>query len=194
MSRKSSFSKPDVLDRLTDAFITHGYGGTSLALLQEATGLGRQSLYNTFGDKQSMYLEALACATRRSAHAAALMRAAPNGRAALRDYFGAIVAYCSSTDATLRNCIGTSGLLEALDEASIAQTLAELWRANFAFLQLAVERGQRDGSIANPAPPGELTEVICALVSGLRVAGRVGRSRAQMDRLVMHTLGILDMA
>jgi TetR/AcrR family transcriptional regulator, transcriptional repressor for nem operon len=45
-----------VLDRLTNAFSTYGYGGTSMALLQEATGLGKQSLYNTFGDKQAMYL------------------------------------------------------------------------------------------------------------------------------------------
>jgi TetR/AcrR family transcriptional repressor of nem operon len=59
MPRERCFSEPEVLDRLTDVFSTHGYAGTSLALLQEATGLGKQSLYNTFGDKQSMYLQAI---------------------------------------------------------------------------------------------------------------------------------------
>jgi TetR/AcrR family transcriptional repressor of nem operon len=61
-------------------------------------------------------------------------------------------------------------------------------------LRSVVERGQRDGSIANQAPSAELAELLIALISGLRVAARAGRSRAQMERLVALTVGVLDMA
>ena len=193
MPRERCFSEPEVLDRLTDVFSTHGYAGTSLALLQEATGLGKQSLYNTFGDKQSMYLQAVDCAVQRAARIAAAMQAAGDGRAALVLYFDALVQGCASADPAQKSCIVTSGLLEGVDEAPVNWALTSRWHATHELLRSAVERGQRDGSIANRAPSAELAELLIALSSGLRVAARAGRSRAQMERLVALTLGVLDM-
>lgn len=194
MSRERSFSEPEALDRLTDAFSTHGYGGASLALLQQATGLGKQSLYNTFGDKQAMYLQAIDCAVQRAEHSIAAMQAAPNGRGALALHFDTLVRSCASSDPAQRNCIVTSGLLEDLGEAPLVWELTSRWQATHELLSATVERGQRDGSIANAAPSAELAEVLIALISGLRVAARAGRSQAQMERLVALALGILDMA
>jgi TetR/AcrR family transcriptional repressor of nem operon len=194
MPRERDFSEPEVLDRLTAVFSTHGYAGTSLALLQEATGLGKQSLYNTFGDKQSMYLQAIDCAVQRAAGVAAAMQAAKDGRAALVLYFDFIVQSCASADPAQKNCIVTSGLLEGLGEAPLSWELTHRWQATHELLRSAAERGQRDGSIASPAPSAELAELLIALTSGLRVAARAGRSRAQMERLVSLALGVLDLA
>jgi TetR/AcrR family transcriptional regulator, transcriptional repressor for nem operon len=194
MPRERSFSEPNVLDRLTDAFTTHGYVGTSMALLQEATGLGKQSLYNTFGDKQAMYLKAIDCAVQRFVQGAAAMDAAADGRAAVAVYFDILVRNCASDDPAQQHCIVTSGLLEGVDEAPLNWALTSRWKATHELLRVAVERGQRDGSIANPAPSAELAEVLMTLTSGLRVAARAGRTRSQMERLVALTLGVLDHA
>ena len=192
MARERCFSEPEVLDRLTDAFSTHGYSGTSLALLQEATGLGKQSLYNAFGDKQSMYLQAIDRAAARYAGGVAAMQAAADGRTALALYFDTIVQKCTSTDPAQQNCLVTSGLLEGLDEPPLNWALTSRWQDTHELLRATVERGQRDGSIANPAPSAELAELLIALTSGLRVAARAGRSQRQMERLVALTLGVLD--
>jgi TetR/AcrR family transcriptional regulator, transcriptional repressor for nem operon len=194
MSRERGFSEPEALNRLTDVFSAHGYASTSLALLQEATGLGKQSLYNTFGDKQSMYLQAIDCAVQRAAHRVAAMQAAENGRAALALYFDALVQSCASADPADKSCIVTSGLLEGVDEAPLALALTSRWHATHELLRSTLERGQRDGSIANQAPSAELAELLVALVGGLRVAARAGRSRMQMERLVALALAVLDMA
>jgi TetR/AcrR family transcriptional repressor of nem operon len=192
MPRERSFSEPDVLDRLTDVFSTHGYAGTSLALLEEATGLGKQSLYNTFGGKQAMYLQAITCAVQRGARVAAAMRAAPDGRAALASFFDAMVEDCAGADVAQRSCIVTSGLLEGSDDSTLTLALTGRWHATHEALRSEVERGQRDGSIASTAPSAELAEMLVALISGLRVAARVGRNRHQMQRLAAMTLGVLD--
>lgn len=192
MPRERRFSEPAVLDRVTDVFSVHGYTGTSLALLQEATGLGKQSLYNTFGDKQAMYLQAIDCAVQRAAHVAAAMQAAPDGRSALALHFDALIQGCTSDDPAQRSCIVTGGLLEGLDDAPLAWALTNRWQATHELLRSTVERGQRDGSIANPAASAELAELLIAMVSGLRVAARAGRSKAQMEQLVALTLGVLD--
>lgn len=194
MPRERAFSEAEVLDRLTDVFSTHGYTGTSLALLQEATGLGKQSLYNTFGDKQAMYLQAIDCAARRAARMTAGMQAAPDGRAALQCFFDALVQGCASDEPAQQACIVTGGLLEGLDEAPLAWALTSRWQATHELLRATVERGQRDGSIASAAPSADLAELLIALVSGLRVAARAGRSRAQMQRLVVTAFQVVDRA
>ncbi|EGJ08734.1 TetR/AcrR family transcriptional regulator [Rubrivivax benzoatilyticus] len=194
MPRERCFSEAEVLERLTDVFAAHGYTGTSLALLQQATGLGKQSLYNAFGDKQAMYLQAIDCATRRAAHVAAAMQGASDGRAALQAFFAAMLDDCASPDPGRKSCIVTTGLVEGLDEAPLAWALTSRWQATHELLRASVERGQRDGSVANQAPSADLAELLAALVSGLRVAARAGRSRQQMERLAALTLGVLDRA
>lgn len=194
MPRERRFSEPEVLERLTDVFSTHGYASTSVALLQEATGLGKQSLYNTFGDKQAMYLQAIDCAVQRGAHMVAAVEAAATGRAAVELYFQSIVASCASENPVDKHCIVTSGLLEGIAEAPLAWALTHRWQATHELLRAAVERGQRDGSIANPTPSAELAELLIAVTSGLRVAAQAGRSSAQMQRSVALALAVLDMA
>lgn len=194
MPRERRFSELEVLDRLTDVFSTHGYAGTSLALLEEASGLGKQSLYNTFGDKQAMYLQAIDCAVKRGAHVTAAMQGAADGRAALGFYFDSLIDGCTSDDPAQRHCIVTGGLLEGPAEPALAWELTSRWQGTHELLRTTVERGQRDGSIINTAPSAELAELLIAVVSGLRVAARAGRSRAQMERLVALSLGVLDSA
>ncbi|WP_416761810.1 TetR/AcrR family transcriptional regulator [Roseateles sp. So40a] len=192
MPRERRFSEPEVLERLTDVFSTHGYASTSLALLQEATGLGKQSLYNTFGDKQSMYLQAIDCAVQRSAQTVAAVQAAASGRAAVVAYFDALVASCTSANPVDKHCIVTSGLLEGIAEAPLAWALTTRWQSTHELLRAAVERGQRDGSIVSAIPSAELAELLIALTSGLRVAAQAGRSGDQMQRSVALALSVLD--
>src|SRR4051812_19913671 len=59
MARSKSFDEEAVLDQAVQLFQERGYEGTSLADLEAHLGLGRQSLYNSFGDKQTLFLKAL---------------------------------------------------------------------------------------------------------------------------------------
>jgi TetR/AcrR family transcriptional repressor of nem operon len=59
MGRPKSFDESAVLEQAVELFRARGYDGTSLADLESHLGIGRQSLYNTFGDKQALFLKAL---------------------------------------------------------------------------------------------------------------------------------------
>src|ERR1700756_939476 len=51
----------EILSQLAEVFRAHGYEGTTLSLITEATGLGKGSLYHLFpGGKQQMAAEVLA--------------------------------------------------------------------------------------------------------------------------------------
>ena len=59
MPRPPTFSAELVLDRAMLLFWTQGYAGTSMQDLVDGTELLRGSLYHTFGDKRSLYIQTL---------------------------------------------------------------------------------------------------------------------------------------
>src|SRR5258708_29437667 len=59
MSRPKEFDRTMALKAAITVFSDHGYEGTSTDALLEAMGISRQSMYDTFGDKRRLYLDAL---------------------------------------------------------------------------------------------------------------------------------------
>jgi len=57
--RPREFDELAALEQAMTAFWQHGYDAVSLDDLEVATGLARQSLYRTFGDKRKLFLRAL---------------------------------------------------------------------------------------------------------------------------------------
>jgi TetR/AcrR family transcriptional regulator, transcriptional repressor for nem operon len=192
MPRERSFSPPEVLDRVADAFTAHGYGGTSMAVLTDVTGLGKQSLYNGFGDKQALYLQAVDCAVARFGGVAAAMQAAKTGRAAIEAFFEHLVGLCASGDPTRRNCIVSAGLMEGIDDAVVQLALRAKWQATHELLRAALERGQRDASIRSRAPSAALADLLMSVMSGLRVTAHVDAAPARLQSAVTLALEVLD--
>ncbi len=59
MARPRKFDKTDVLIKATEVFWEKGFQATTLDDLVKATGLEKPSLYNAFGNKRQLYLEAI---------------------------------------------------------------------------------------------------------------------------------------
>ncbi len=59
MVRLKEFDEEIVVDKAIGAFLKDSYSSTSVSNLESATGIGRKSLYNTFGSKQELLLRAL---------------------------------------------------------------------------------------------------------------------------------------
>ncbi len=67
MGRKREFDKDKVLEQAMLTFWQKGYEATSIHDLKKAMGISTSSMYDTFGDKRGIFLEALArfCALER---------------------------------------------------------------------------------------------------------------------------------
>ena len=59
MARPKEFERDAALSEAVGVFAHHGYEGSSTDVLLDAMGISRQSMYDTFGDKRRLYLEAL---------------------------------------------------------------------------------------------------------------------------------------
>jgi TetR/AcrR family transcriptional regulator, transcriptional repressor for nem operon len=59
MPRSKNFIPETVLDKAVSVFAKYGYHGVSMAMLVDELELNRASIYNTFGDKRSLYISSL---------------------------------------------------------------------------------------------------------------------------------------
>lgn len=59
MPRFKNFIPETVLDKAVSVFAKYGYHGVSMAMLVDELELNRASIYNTFGDKRSLYISSL---------------------------------------------------------------------------------------------------------------------------------------
>ena len=59
MPREKAFVETAAVDQALDLFWLQGYGATSVQQLCDHVGLSRSSLYDTFGDKHGLLLQAL---------------------------------------------------------------------------------------------------------------------------------------
>lgn len=192
MPRERLFDADEVMAQAADVFLVHGYEATSMAMLCEATGLGKQSLYNSFGDKKSLYLQAVDCSVARMGLLAEQMQNAPSGRAAIQVFFDAVVALCTNGRAADQSCIVSHGLMESSQDRELRVALQNKWRQSHELLRSQVERGQRDGSIAYAGPSAAAADLLMAVVSGLRVSARVQTEAGALQAVVVMALTVLD--
>ncbi|MGY4448454.1 AcrR family transcriptional regulator [Bradyrhizobium sp. i1.3.1] len=107
MARTKEFDQDEALDAAIGAFREHGFEGTSTPMLVDAMGIGRQSIYDTFGDKWQLYCAAVRryAASEVEAHLAAL-RAPPRAIDGLRAMIDRVVRDANEA------CLGIGSISE----------------------------------------------------------------------------------
>jgi TetR/AcrR family transcriptional repressor of nem operon len=136
MARPKSFDEAAVLEQAVELFRARGYDGTSLADLESHLGLGRQSLYNTFGDKQALFLKALDHYRRSVGEAVADRLNDPSaGLETIREFFRATIRMLTG-EAPRNGCLIANTITERASDDPAA-----LLRCNRSREQL--ERGFR---------------------------------------------------
>lgn len=187
MARPREFDEEAALDAAIELFGEQGFAGTSTADLTRAMQVGRQSLYDTFGDKWQLYLAALAryAAQESAAHAAALS----TGPLAL-DGLEILLARVRANAA--KPCLSVSAACEfgrrAPDAMAITDAAA---RALKAALVARLREAQAEGDVAEAVDVGEAADFLAANMDAIRMAARGGAGAVQLQALAELTLRAL---
>ena len=193
MARPREFSKPEVLRKAMLLFWEKGYEATSMADLLVATGLSKSSLYDTFGDKRSLFLEALdAYRKDRLSQVLSFLDDGRAGRESIAGFFQEIAAH--AMDETPR--YGCMSCNEAVELGPHDEEVQRLVNADFQGLEdafaEALARGQADGSIANPDDPRKLARYLTVSLQGLHVMIRARASAGLVADVISVLLATLD--
>jgi AcrR family transcriptional regulator len=180
MSRSKEFDVDTAVDAAVEQFRQTGFEGTSAQMLVDAMGIGRQSLYDTFGDKWGLYCEALRRYTQKEMreHHESLSvgpRAIDGIRADLE----------RTASQARRGCLGVNSVVEFADSRpEVTEIRAQAAASLNPMLRQAVIRAQHEGDIAGELEPDELAAFLMSVFSGLRIAARGGADAAQLKSIV----------
>lgn len=184
--RPRSFDRETVLQAAGQRFRTHGFAGTSLDALAEATGLARPSLYAAFGDKRALYLAALARTEGWLTQGFANLRKAD---LPLREMLTRLLAF--TIDVYLSGERGPSGCIALNTAAAEAVTDPDI-RAALARI-LAIEDSEIEALLAQAGDSAAAAHapVVAAVLHSLSIRARAGESKQAMSEIAASCVAMV---
>jgi TetR/AcrR family transcriptional repressor of nem operon len=191
MARTRDFDPEAAIEGAVEVFRRGGYDGTSMQDLVDGLGLSRSSLYDTFGDKQALYLAALDRYRTRMARQLAQALETGSARAAIEGVFRSILDEIQA-DTDRCGCFVANATAErAGTDPQTACRAAEALDGMESALRAAVERGQAAGEIDATRDAAALARFLATTIYGLRVRAKADPSRQGLEQVVQTALSVL---
>lgn len=192
MARPREFNESRALEAAMRCFWRRGYEATSLRDLTRAMGLTAPSLYNSFGDKQQLFVKTLERyldhTTRDRLHR--LEKTLPPRRA-LECFFGEIIEH-SLKDNERKGCFLVNSALEiAPHDARCRAMIAAQFTGIEAFFRRCVAAAQRDGTASTDIDPDDAARLLLSALLGIRVMARANPERKILEGLARPALALL---
>ncbi|MFJ6610005.1 TetR/AcrR family transcriptional regulator [Streptomyces sp. NPDC091289] len=194
MARTKEFDPEAALQSALELFWQRGYEATSMADLVDHLGIGRASIYATFGNKHELYLKALDRynENRDSGLLHELSQPGP-GLPAVRTIVRRFAAEASADDHRAKGCFvtNTAAELGPHDPASTRRVEAS-WDHIETLLRSALVRAQAQGELGADRDPRALARMLLVLMQGLRVVGKASDDPGRVRDAAEQALALLD--
>lgn len=193
MPRPRAFNEAVALDAAIDCFWRRGYEATSVRDLTDRMGIGGPSLYNAFGDKRALFVQALErYMDRATRERIRRLETSLPPKQAIRHFFREIVERAVN-DRDRRGCFLINSALEvAPHDAELGAEIAERLGEIEAFLRRSVQAAQADGSVPKSRNSRQIARLLLGVLLGLRVLARSKPDRALLEGVVRPALALLD--
>ena len=192
MARPKQFDPDEALRAGMRVFWRQGFAATTTDDLAKAMGIGRQSFYDTFGDKRRCYLEALRGYARAAVGAQIdVIRGAASPLRALRDLMHAAAAW--TEERRVMGCMAVNCLAEfGASDSEIAATLAP----TALLVEQSIVQLLREAKAKGEVPPAldeeRAASTLMCTRTGMMLNAKAGRSpeslRAVADFTIDHLI------
>ena len=191
MAGKKSFLPEQVLDKAIDLFWKQGYEGTSIEDLVQCMGLGRGSLYDTFGDKHALYLAALSryLAKYQGQVAEFLQQTGPLSELLERFFHASIEILLS--DPARRGCFLVNATVDMAPHDPEVNTIVQsaLQEMEEGFYRLLI-KAQVAGDLSWTQDPHQLAHFLSGTLVSIRVLARAKLGRRVLQDVVKTALAV----
>jgi len=192
MGRPREFDRDEALDKAMRVFWSRGYDAPTMTELRTAMGLGRQSLYDTFGDKESLFHEALDRYLSMSSANTAQSLDHEDGLAGIRGFLMQTATHLAGDPERMgclmfNSCMGVAPHDPAV-ETKIKHGVADMRRRFEAALRRAVEQG----SIADDIDIRSTALFLISQLGGMTVLARGGASSKDLRTVAERALAALE--
>ncbi|MGW0463789.1 TetR/AcrR family transcriptional regulator [Streptomyces sp. NPDC003027] len=194
MARPKEFDPEAALQSALELFWRRGYEATTMSDLVEHLGIGRASIYATFGNKRQLYMKALEryLTTRDPLMTEELSQpgpALPAVRALVRRF-----AVEAGTDATrLNGCFITNSAAElGPHDDAVARRVELNWEQIETLLHAALVRARAQGELSADRDPRALARMLLVLMQGIRLVGKASSDPTRVRDAAEQALALLD--
>jgi TetR/AcrR family transcriptional repressor of nem operon len=191
MGRSKEFDENVVLQKAMELFWKQGYEKTSLNDLVEHMGIHRRSLYDTFGDKHTLFLKAMDFyqeLIRNNIQAGVLK--AETAKQAIQFIFDFII---EGYEDKQWGCLTVNSATElALMDNEIKERTERIFMQTEQLLADLVRKGQQAGEISSAYDPEILSEVLHNTLHGIRVQLRISASKEKLHRIGNFFMDLLN--
>lgn len=193
MARPRVFESDEALAKAMMVFWQQGYCATSLDDLEATMGLKRQSIYNVFGDKRSLFLKALRFYREQGvAFVEQQLTQFKSPKASLYNIIH-ILAQGALIEGQQCGCFMANTALELSDhDLEIAREVNIMFEQLEDCFARVIEKGQKQGEISQRFESRSLAKFLINSVNGFRILDKTHPSKAAITDLVAVTLSVLD--
>ena len=193
MARPREFDREKALRQAMEAFWAHGYERTSASVLEESMGIGRSSLYATFGSKDELFAESMDVYTADfRSRVIDKLRAEGPPKQVLERFFHHVADRGRSGGERLRFCLVTRASISIAEQPDriktrIAAFIDELDAAFYALLQ----RARQEGALDPGMDLRDTARYLTTTLQALNVAAHAGRSSRELRQMARRALSTL---
>jgi TetR/AcrR family transcriptional repressor of nem operon len=192
MARNRQFDETQALVSAMRVFWEKGYEATSIQDLEDAMGLKRTSIYNTFGNKRALFERVLVCYKESvMAKLFAEMDSAADIREGIRRLLNAALDI-HYDEANPGGCLVVLSVLESDQhdsraQASMQQTIHDLKNT----LQSRLTRAKKSGELPERLDSAATATTIATTMTGMMVMGKANFTKAALKKTISQVVGLL---
>ncbi|WP_316831941.1 TetR/AcrR family transcriptional regulator [Pedobacter aquatilis] len=192
MARSKVFNETEVLDKAMNLFWQKGYNATSAQDLVDGLGISRSSLYDTYGDKHSLFVMALKQYRKeRIDPVMEGLNTAVDIEAYLKQVFEAVKEDALNENRS-RGCFMVNSAVElGTVDSDVAAIANDIMKDTEMLITRAIEKGQAQGIFTKTYTAQSLARFIFNSLNGLRVTMKFDASKKMFDDIVNVCLASL---
>jgi AcrR family transcriptional regulator len=177
VARPKEFNQERSLRKAIRVFCRQGFAATSTDELMRVMDVGRQSMYDTFGDKRALFLKALEMYVTESVHS--INVELERSGSALSAIQKALVAFAERSDlSSAEGCMGLYAISEfGRRDADVTRITRNAARMQRRTLMRALTRAKAQGELNSRADLDSMADFFEGTLAGIRMAAKAGKSR-----------------
>src|SRR3981189_1209904 len=185
MARPKEFDQEKALRKAIRLFSQQGFAATSTDDLMRVMNVGRQSMYDTFGDKRALFLKALKMYVTESVHSITVELERPGS--ALSAVQNVLVAFAERSDlSSAEGCMGLNAISEfGQRDADVTRITRIAARVQRQTLMRVLARAKEQGEVGLDADLESMADFFESTLAGIRMAAKAGKSRRALRSIAI---------
>jgi len=193
MARTKDFDEEEVLNKAMNLFWDKGYAGTSMQDLVDGLGISRSSLYDTFGDKHSLFIRVLENYRQYAGkQMSELIANSPSAKATVRTMLENNINELIK-DKQHKGCFLVNTSVEmAAHDPEVSAMLCDNDSQVEQYFYEAISKGQESGELSQQKDARALARFILNAIKGIRVTAKSVSDKKMFEDIISLTMSVMD--